>query len=383
MKVLILEDDELIAELLESLVSGLDANMHVVRAESLSQGMELWQQQAPDCLLCDWNLPDGSGLELVRRIRRQDTSTKVIMITARSDRESVVQAARCKVNGFITKPFDIEEVHQRLKILLCTTDEVGKAEVDIQLLLSKRADNLVQLPGEIDPVHLLTLIAQKDSLSPATLAREWREAPAITARLLDLANNYSLGRSGKAIQSLNEALATLGVDMALSHALAMSLDISSSFKHPHISELAKAYKDQAEKVAKTAESMGEKIGLRERPLYIAGLLSRIGELGVLKVLQDLAYTGEQLRDETITTLVQDWAKVFGNKLKIQWRLPLSIRELIGAVHVLPVGTTDKAAIVMHLAALNTEGKLATPQAQKLLRQAGFTRDSNILKEDAG
>ncbi|WP_088329593.1 response regulator [Lacimicrobium sp. SS2-24] len=379
MKVMILEDDELIAELLESLVSGLHVEMDVLKAETLSQAVQLWQKHSPDCLLCDWNLPDGHGLDLVKQIRSTQNDIKVIMITARADKESVVQAARCKVNGFITKPFDIEEVHKRLKTLLMTSTAEAENSLDIQQMLSRRSESLVQLPGDIDPVTLFTLIAQKERISPSDLARQWREMPGITARLLDIANHYSMGRSGKAIHSLSDAIAALGVDMALSHVLALSLDISSSLKHPYLAQLASTYRQHAEKVAKTAMVLAEKGNIPAQPLYVAGLLSRIGELGVLKVLQDLNYAGAALKNDEIDLLVKDWAKVFGNRLKIQWRLPLPLRRLIGAVHLLPEGTTNLQILTMHLAALSAQGQLATPLAQKLMRQTGMSTTSQIIQ----
>ena len=382
MKVLILEDDELIAELLESLVAGLHADMHVIRAGSVREAQQCWQEQRPDALLCDWNLPDGSGLELVSHIRKTSSSAKIIMVTARSDKESVVQAARHKINGFITKPFDIEEVHKRLQTLLSLVRDAEHAP-DVQQMLARRSEDLVQLPGEIDSLHILTLIAQKDSLSPQDLAREWREMPAVTARLLDIANNYSMGRSGKAIYTLNDAVATLGVDMALSHVLAMSLDISASLTHPHLAKLAISYKERAEKVARTAMVLAGRIGLDGQPLYVAGILSRIGELGVLKVLQDLNHAGVSLQNDEINLIVNDWAKVYGNKLKIQWRLPLPLRGLIGAVHLLPEGTTNNEILIIHLAVLSVEDKLETPLAQKLTRQIGIKGNSNILRGGNG
>ncbi|GGD61111.1 response regulator [Lacimicrobium alkaliphilum] len=383
MKVMILEDDELIADLLESLVCGLHADMHVVKARSLTEAEKLWSAEAADSLLCDWNLPDGSGLKLVRNIRKTNNHAKVVMITARSDKESVVQAARCKVNGFITKPFDIEEVHKRLKTLLLTSEAEDESTLDIQQMLSRRSRSLVQLPGEIDSLQILTLIAQKDSLSPVNLAREWRDMPAVTARLLDIANNYSMGRSGKAIHTLNDAVATLGTDMSLSHVLAMSLDISATLTHPYLAELAGNFKEQAEKVAKTATILAEKVNADSQSLYVAGLLSRIGELGVLKVLQDINHTGVKLQNSDIDLLVKDWAKVFGNKLKIQWRLPLPLRNLIGAVHLLPEGASNTQVLIMHVAALSAQGQLNTPPAQKLLRQIGITANTTILQGEKG
>ncbi|MEH6561557.1 MAG: response regulator, partial [Marinobacter sp.] len=69
MYVLILEDDELIGDLLETVVAGAYPGA-VIRLYTLVQSaISSWQKHPADLVVVDWNLPDGSGLELIRAVR--------------------------------------------------------------------------------------------------------------------------------------------------------------------------------------------------------------------------------------------------------------------------------------------------------------------------
>jgi DNA-binding response OmpR family regulator len=89
---LILEDDDLIAELLETVVAGLYSGISVVLAETLGEALSQVKNNRFDLYITDRNLPDGSGLDLVRQIREQDREVPIVMVSGRSDRESVLQA---------------------------------------------------------------------------------------------------------------------------------------------------------------------------------------------------------------------------------------------------------------------------------------------------
>ncbi len=71
MNVLILEDDIMVAELLNTVVFGLYADVSVTLAGGLGEGRRAWQSTDYDLLICEWHLPDGSGLDLVRHIRQR------------------------------------------------------------------------------------------------------------------------------------------------------------------------------------------------------------------------------------------------------------------------------------------------------------------------
>lgn len=73
-------------------------------APSISKGVEQAKQQPPDLVLCDWQLPDGTGAEVVHQL----AGTKVIIITVNNAvLDEVTQAA---IAGYILKPFGLEEL---------------------------------------------------------------------------------------------------------------------------------------------------------------------------------------------------------------------------------------------------------------------------------
>ncbi|MBR9858478.1 MAG: response regulator, partial [Gammaproteobacteria bacterium] len=93
MNILLLEDDSLIADLVEMVLTNSVVGARVTHATSVGQAKTAWSRQPAQLVLCDWNLPDGTGLELVKFIRSTDTVTPIVMISASSDRQHVMAAA--------------------------------------------------------------------------------------------------------------------------------------------------------------------------------------------------------------------------------------------------------------------------------------------------
>ena len=92
--IVIVEDE---APLARNIKSYLDrAGYDVTVAETLKRGIELYGSLRPEVMLIDHNLPDGTGLELIRRIRRDDRDTKLVMTTAHGG----VQVARIGCSVF-------------------------------------------------------------------------------------------------------------------------------------------------------------------------------------------------------------------------------------------------------------------------------------------
>lgn len=73
-------------------------------------------------------------------------------------------------------------------------------------------------------------------------------------------------------------------------------------------------------------------------------------------------------------LVDEWAKEYGNKLKIQWKLPIELRDMIGAVHYLADGTVKRERLIMRAAALKTEGQEDSEEYLTLKRRIGIDSD---------
>ncbi|NNE83947.1 MAG: response regulator [Alphaproteobacteria bacterium] len=69
-----------------------------------------------DLVLCDWNMPEMDGMELLRQIRSADPDLMFIMVTGNADYSSVAEAKAFGVNGFIKKPFSPDELNRKLKV---------------------------------------------------------------------------------------------------------------------------------------------------------------------------------------------------------------------------------------------------------------------------
>ena len=71
-----------------------------------------------DLIICDWNMPKMNGVELLRQIRTVDPDIPFLMVTGRSDVQSVVEAKSSGVTGYISKPFSPQQLEAKLRIIL-------------------------------------------------------------------------------------------------------------------------------------------------------------------------------------------------------------------------------------------------------------------------
>lgn len=369
LKALILEDDELVGELLETVVAGSYQGIAVSLARSLSEAQRLIDGSSDYQLyLIDWQLPDGSGLELVKQVRACNREVPIVMVSGRSDRESVLKAAHHGISGYITKPLDVQLLHERLtKLVPAEAPERRSASEYLKASLN----SVIQLPTDIDPADVLGLIVRQQELSPAQLAERWREEVALTARLLDVANSSSFRRTGKPVETLRGAISNIGVAMALNQALALALDVAGKIENPDLEARAKAFHNMALQVAREAQKLTIRLGKNPSLFQQAGLLSRLGEMAVLKVLNQFSSERGSLSPSEVEQCLCEWSQDYGNRLKVQWKLPLGLRDMIGAVHVLPKDSTSEDRLVMRAAALIAGDKSDSDDCQRLLRRLGL------------
>ncbi|SEQ55268.1 response regulator transcription factor [Piscibacillus halophilus] len=114
--ILVIEDEEKIARVLE-LELGYEGYT-VSKAHSGYDALELYRSQTWDLILLDIMLPEMSGIELLRRIRKNDTHTPILLLTAKGSTEDKVTGLDLGANDYITKPFEIEELLARIRAAL-------------------------------------------------------------------------------------------------------------------------------------------------------------------------------------------------------------------------------------------------------------------------
>ena len=114
-KILIVEDEEAISHVIESILS---ANHYVpLCARSGGQALALANAVQPDLILLDLGLPDMDGVEVLRRLRQWD-QIPILVVSARDQEKQKVEALDLGANDYITKPFGIMELISRVKALL-------------------------------------------------------------------------------------------------------------------------------------------------------------------------------------------------------------------------------------------------------------------------
>jgi two-component system chemotaxis response regulator CheY len=116
MKILIVDDDYAYRKLLTTILIGL--NHEVVEAENGSDAWQMIQESPYAFIITDWMMPEMSGVELVKRIRSAEFPhyIYIIMLTARSTRDDIIEGLEAGIDDYLTKPFDLDELRARIAI---------------------------------------------------------------------------------------------------------------------------------------------------------------------------------------------------------------------------------------------------------------------------
>lgn len=100
---------------------------HVVEAINLKEA-DSKMANGPDLVLLDWMLPDGQGIELLKKWRKKGIQTATILLTARADLIDKVLGLELGANDYITKPFEPRELVARIRVQLRQKDLIGSDE---------------------------------------------------------------------------------------------------------------------------------------------------------------------------------------------------------------------------------------------------------------
>lgn len=118
--VLIVDDDEITLELLQLILDEFITGKVIpltssVKALAFVQS-ELMSQI--DLVICDWQMPDHNGIEVLQAIRRKNKHVPVLMLTGNATRDLVIDAQKNGVSDFAAKPFKNYDLTEKVKSLL-------------------------------------------------------------------------------------------------------------------------------------------------------------------------------------------------------------------------------------------------------------------------
>jgi DNA-binding NtrC family response regulator len=156
-EILVVDDDDAIRWMLRE---ALQSWGFVAReAASVAQAVNLFKTDQPAAVLLDIDLPDGSGLDALREIKREHSDAVVIMITGNVQVENTISALRGGAYDFIGKPINLEE----LRVTIRNAIEARQLRREVEQVRKERARefNFRQIVGESPAMKKMLGLAAK------------------------------------------------------------------------------------------------------------------------------------------------------------------------------------------------------------------------------
>jgi two-component system, OmpR family, phosphate regulon response regulator PhoB len=111
--ILLIDDDEVVSSILERVLGSAGHSVDVVH--KLGDGRDALDASDYDLVLLDINLPDGSGLDFLRSVRREgNRSTPIVVLSGMRQEDTIVQGFELGADDFVTKPFSPMELVARV-----------------------------------------------------------------------------------------------------------------------------------------------------------------------------------------------------------------------------------------------------------------------------
>ena len=153
MRILVVEDERKLASLMQRELSARDTSVEI--AADGQTGLRLATSEHFDLILLDLMLPGMSGLEVLQRLRVENSTIPVLVVSARTGAEIELVAIRAGANGYLNKPFDLAELFARIEALIgpavphdAQTIHVSDLELDRSSRQVKRAGRPIELTAK-------------------------------------------------------------------------------------------------------------------------------------------------------------------------------------------------------------------------------------------
>ena len=194
-KILIIDDEPAIREMVAIALEMADFD--VLEAEDAQTGHSLIVDRRPDLVLLDWMLPSVSGIELARRLKRDDTTAEIpiVMLTAKSEEDNKIQGLDGGADDYITKPFKMGVLVARIRAQLRQHEQSEDAVFNIgpyvfrpnaRLLTEKEQGRKIRLTGKEASILKYLYRAGSKAVSRDTLLSEvWGYNTGVTTHTLE------------------------------------------------------------------------------------------------------------------------------------------------------------------------------------------------------
>ncbi|QAY90522.1 response regulator [Pseudomonas sp. ACM7] len=382
-RVLIAEADPWARDLLKQVLLNVRCDARLDLCADGQEALHLLAENPYDLVIVDWELPGVDGLNVLRNVRQRKRNPPLpfILMSCRNDSASVREVLPLAPAAYLTKPLNMESLTLRLQDLLLNAGEEVSCEVPslapgitLSAYLERRRESADGAPLMTD-----VQLAVKRSLNPngldlTVLHDEIRTDPQVTAVLIAAANSAAQ-HHGAAVQTLSQALHHLGTGQSMNLILGLALKRSARLSDPFLADYAERYWELSLRTAEYGRTLARLLDLDQERCYCAGMLHRLGDLALLRCLQEWKQAGGELDEwEEVGEALAEFGAAYGSALRTRWRLPLELRELIAAVYQFGGGVYSREALVMNMAA-----QLARLTEHEGIEELAKSRTARLLK----
>ncbi len=192
MRILIIEDEVTLNKMLAEGLKEFGYQSDVV--ETLKDGEYYLDIRNYDLVLMDWMLPDGNSVDIIGDIKTNTPKTAVVVLSARDDNESEIEALRAGADDYIRKPFDFDVLIARLEARLRFG---GSNIIEIEdLTINPEEEKITYKEQDIElkgkPFEVLTHLARhRDQIvsKEQLLDAIWEEPELVTPNVIEVAIN--------------------------------------------------------------------------------------------------------------------------------------------------------------------------------------------------
>lgn len=369
-------------ELLGQLVLSVRGDAHIDFCEDGEQAIQSCGTRSYRLVLAEQELPGTDGIDLLRHLRRNrrgPTSPDFILISAKADATSVRAVLPLAPTAYLVKPYSAEDLRQRLCALLLESGQEAPSTVprrvtgSLEQFLADARDAADGAPMLAEVGAAVGRCLNSEETTLEALEQEFGRDPHVTACLIAAANSAAR-HVGMPCLTLAQALSRLGLAQACNLVLGLSLAVAAQLTEPRLKVRAERFWGLSQRTADAAMALAEALGVNGPRCFTAGLLHCLGDLAVLRTLEEWMRCGGELGDEQIDESLKRFGAAFGSTLRTSWRLPLQLRDLIAAAYGMGNGVFSRKALILNLAA--KAARLPPSQAgrlkeEKALRMLGL------------
>lgn len=115
MKILVVDDFATMRRIVKNILVQLGYK-NIVEADDGTTALDVLKSEKIDLIVCDWNMPKMTGIDLLRTVRADAVTSKIpfIMVTAEAQQDNIILAVKAKVSQYIVKPFTAETMAEKI-----------------------------------------------------------------------------------------------------------------------------------------------------------------------------------------------------------------------------------------------------------------------------